>query len=240
MNVLLLNLPFPARLTRRYMCTYVSATSLFPPYELLSVAGVAKAVKGMEVSVLDCVANEMDAKKLYNRLDAQIPDVILSLIGLESFEQDMNHVNSLKERYPETLQVVFGHYPTTFPSEILNNSSADILIKGEPDEVFGQLLSVLSENGDWTDVAGISYKKDGMVIHTQDKGRIRQLDNLPMPAYELMDASKYFETLIPGPFALIQSSRGCPFTCNYCVTTFGSRFVSKSSESVIEELVFLK
>lgn len=240
MNVLLLNLPFPARLTRRYMCTYVSATSLFPPYELLSVAGVAKGMPGADVSVMDCVAREMDASKLHRELDQKKPDVILSLIGLESFEQDINHINALKERYPETLQVIFGHYPTTFPTEVLSNSKADILIKGEPDEVFGNLLDALSKGGNWDGVAGISFKKGDEIVHTQDKGRITRLDNLPMPAYELMDATKYFETLIPGPFALVQSSRGCPFSCNYCVTTFGSRFVAKSADAVLEELEFLK
>eukprot|EP01034_Spumella_vulgaris_P013986 gene13986-17863_t len=40
-----------------------------------------------------------------------------------------------------------------------------------------------------------------------------------MPAYEMVDTSHYFETLMPGPFTLIQTSRGCPVTCNYCVTT---------------------
>lgn len=240
MDILLLNLPFPARLTRRYMCTYVSATSLFPPYELLSVGGVAKSILGAQVSVLDCIAKKMNEADLHDWLDQHPQDIVLSLIGLESFEQDINHVNSLKKKYPKTTQVIFGHYPTTFPLEVLSNCMADVLIKGEPDEVFGELVRAISQREDLANVAGIAFKKEDTISNNPDKGRINRLDNLPMPAYELMDASLYFETLIPGPFALVQSSRGCPFSCNYCVTTFGSRFIAKSAEVVLEELEFLK
>lgn len=240
MKVLLLNPPFPARLTRRYMCTYVSATSLFPPYELLSVAGVVKGMEGVQLSLMDCVAREMGPTALDTAVDEFGPDVILTILGLDSFQQDVEYVNRLKAKNPDSLQVIFGHYPTTFPDEILANCAADVIIKGEPDEVFGALLQTLVDKRPLAEVPGICYRESGSIVHTTANGRIKQLDRLPMPAYEMVDTSHYFETLMPGPFTLIQTSRGCPFTCNYCVTTFGNKFIAKSAETVLNELVSLK
>jgi len=241
MKVLFLNPPYPARLTRRYMCTYVSAVSLFPPYELMSVAGVVREMPDTEVKLIDCVAGNINDLQLLDEIRSFRPDVILTLIGLESFTIDTNCVRLIKENFPEPVQVIFGHYPTLFPEEILSKVPADIIIKGEPDETLQDIIEALQEKRTWADVAGIAYRSEVDAVKvTPNKGRIKDLNKFPLPAHDLINAHNYYEPMMPGPFAMIQTSRGCPFSCNYCITSFGTKFVTKSAEVVIGELKLLK
>lgn len=241
MKVLFVNLPYPGRFTRRYMCTYTSATSLFPPYELMSVAGEVRSKEAHDIRLVDCVAENLDEKQFQQYVDDYQPDVMLSLIGLDSFERDINSIKSLKNAYPQIVQIGFGHYPTTFPEEILKQSCLDIIIKGEPDEVMTDILKALKEQGSLDTIPGIAFKNNnGDIIITVSRKRIIDLNKLSFPAHDLVDAKNYFEPFLSNPFGMIQTSRGCPFTCNFCVTSYGNKFTAKSPETVVNELKWMK
>lgn len=237
MKVLFVNLPYPVRLTRRYMCTYVSATTMYPPYELMSVAGVVRANENYQIDFLDCVAEGLNEEVLFNHIEKNQPDVVLSLIGVDTFERDISIVNQMKVLFPSKMQVIFGHYPTLFTDEILQQSKVDIIIKGEPDIIMLELLDALRSHFDLNEIAGIGFRKhDGTICQSISKKRIANINSLPLPVHDLIDTSKYFEAFLPLPFGMIQTSRGCPFSCNFCVTTFGSLYVVKSPAQVLSEL----
>jgi anaerobic magnesium-protoporphyrin IX monomethyl ester cyclase len=62
---------------------------------------------------------------------------------------------------------------------------------------------------------------------------------LPLPAHDLLKIKHYNEPFLPKPFALIQSARGCPYACNFCVRSYGTRLALRSPESIIEEIKLL-
>ena len=67
----------------------------------------------------------------------------------------------------------------------------------------------------WEDVAGLSFKNNGQVIHNSARPLIAQLDDLPFPARHcLYDVENY----APQALAKLFASRGCPYQCNYCGT----------------------
>lgn len=241
MRVLFVNLPYPARFTRRYMCTYTSASSLFPPYELMSVAGEVRSKGKYEVRLIDCVAENLNNEYLNKYIDDFQPEVILSLIGLDSFERDIKAINAIKNKFPQIIQVGFGHYPTTFPEEILQKSSLDIIIKGEPDEVMSDVMDSINNPEKLNEIQGIAFKNlDGSIQISKGKKRILDLNNLAFPAHDLIDAKKYFEPFLSSPFGMIQTSRGCPYACNFCVTSYGKKYTVKSPKTVVDELLWMK
>jgi anaerobic magnesium-protoporphyrin IX monomethyl ester cyclase len=240
MKVLVLNPPNKVRIQRRYMCSYNAPNFLLPPQELMALAGIAKSLDDIEVFLIDAIADGLDLHETQERISSIHPDLIIAIHGFECFEDDMNTLNKIKELNREATLVLFGYYASLFHEEILQKTLIDIIVIGEPDLIFKNLLEVLSNRGNLSEVDGIAYKANKEIYLKPGDGRIPHPDMLPMPAYELLHADKYFEPFLKPPFGLIQSARGCPYSCNYCVRSFGKRLTYRTSDQIIDELKFLK
>ena len=222
------------------MCSYNAPNILLPPQELLALAGIAKSVSGVQAFLIDAIADGLTLSETQQQIGSIGPDLIIAIHGFECFEDDINALNNIKEASPKAPLVLFGHYASLFHTEILQKALVDIVIIGEPDLIFKNLLEVITSNGLLSDVGGIGYKIGDEIFSQPSDMRIPHPENLPMPAYELLHADKYFEPFLKPPFGLIQSARGCPYNCNYCVRSFGKRLTYRTTEQIIEEIQFLK
>ena len=239
MKCLLLNLPYPVQVTRRYMCSYNSGEFLFPPLELMYLGGIVRGQKKEEVGLLDAVAEKLDIKAVHERIRELNPDFLVTLIGFETFQDDIENINILKEGNPGLKVIAFGYYPTVFPEEILSNSKIDFIIMGEPEITFSELYDCLSKKDDCiSKIDGLAYRLPNGSGITLNKPRNRNidLDMLPFPEYSLIKREKYNEPFMNKPFAAIQSARGCPFGCRYCVRTYGRELVFRSVNNILNEL----
>ncbi len=241
MNIVFLNPPNTERVQRRYMCSYNAPTMLLPPQELIALAGILREQQPACTAILiDAIAEELNTYTTIQKLIAINPQVIVAIQGFECFDEDMNVLQQIKAKLSASTMVLFGHYATLFPTEILEKTTVDVMLLGEPDNVFGAFMEAFIANSDISEVMGVAFKKEGKVIVNRGDGRIPHPEQLPMPAYELLQADKYFEPLLSAPFGLIQSARGCPYSCNFCVRSFGKRLTYRTTEQIIEEILFLK
>jgi radical SAM superfamily enzyme YgiQ (UPF0313 family) len=89
-------------------------------------------------------------------------------------------------------------------------------------------------------VPGLLIRKDGELLTTPDPGKLLDPDQLPRPAYHLIPSlAPYHTGVMEGPFTVVQTSRGCPYTCSFCA--FGKLpYRRRAVETVIEELEWLK
>src|ERR1051325_2142216 len=172
MTTALLNLPHETRIMRRYMCSSLAPNYLFPPQELIALGGIVREWKKDEVHLIDAIAENLDEQGVDERLHTLQPQLVITISGFESFEKDMEQIRRVKKHFPKTKIVLFGHYPTQFPAEILEKVPVDYIILGEPDLVFSQLYDCLKNNLDLREVKGIAYKRDGEIIIQQGEGRI--------------------------------------------------------------------
>lgn len=236
-KVLLLNLPNAEQITRRYMCSYVSPESLLPPLELISAGAVAREWNRAEVTLVDAIAEKLDMAAVTSGIRAFVPDIILSITGFECFEEDMDALRQLKETFPSSQLVLFGHYATHFPKETLAHSGADFIILGEPELIFSDLLKALNGELPLEQVMGIAYGKDSGLTVQGSSNRIPNPNDLPMPALDLLPQGRnYYEPLMAEPYGMIQSARGCPYQCNYCVKSYGSKLTELTPERIIGEM----
>ncbi|MGH9438065.1 MAG: B12-binding domain-containing radical SAM protein, partial [Terriglobia bacterium] len=96
------------------------------------------------------------------------------------------------------------------------------------------------------DIPGLGYLRRGSqeVLRTAPRPLLRNLDNLPFPARDLIDVGRYQELWksVHGFFSLnAVASRGCPFRCNWCAKPiYGNSFHVRSAESVAQEMQNLK
>ena len=239
-RTLLLNLPNDNKVIRRYMCSYNAPNLLFPPLELLALGGIVRDWKKGEAHLIDAIAEDYNTSTVIDKIESLQPDLIVSIIGFECFQSDINAIKAIKERFPSITYSIFGHYPTHFSREILEQTPVDFVLLGEPDVNFSELYDTLKEGRDLTAVDGIAYRSDGKIKVQESHGRINDINTLPIPSYELLLNDQYFEPFMPKPFGLVQSARGCPYQCNYCVKSFGTKLTVKTPEKIIAEIQYLK
>jgi len=103
-----------------------------------------------------------------------------------------------------------------------------------------ELMQNLEAGKNFSDVLGITYRKDGKIVKNADRPYIEDLDSLPFPAHHLWPLArlrKCGKVIFP-----VMTSRGCTFWCEFCtaVRMFGRRYRTRSPKSVVDELEFLQ
>ncbi|MES2006094.1 MAG: radical SAM protein [Bacteroidota bacterium] len=125
------------------------------------------------------------------------------------------------------------------------SEGADFVLLGEAEYSLLELVNAISANEtDLHSIQGITYRQQESVVKNQRRAVIRELDELPMPAWDLVNIAPYKAMWLKttGYFSLnIGTTRGCPFKCNWCAKPiYGNRYNSRSPEHVVKELVYLK
>jgi len=241
MRIAFVNLPHSVPVVRRYMCSYNSPIFLFPPLELLYAATSARESAGAEVIVIDAIAESLNQQQLVERLQQFRPEMVFTITGFEIFEDDVNLIRSIKQQFPGLATAAMGHYPTIFPDETIRAGDVDYVLRGEPEVTLVELCQALCEEKPLDDILGLSYETAaGEIVNNPERARSRHIDELPHPDYGLVEIGRYSEFLLPRPFAVVQTARGCPYTCNFCVRSYGQKLGMRSPDNILEELVQLR
>ncbi|HEY9004769.1 MAG TPA: radical SAM protein [Ohtaekwangia sp.] len=119
----------------------------------------------------------------------------------------------------------------------------DYVVRGEGEETLKELILGLEANRDVKSLPGIAFSQNEQVTVTPTRPVIRDLDVLPLPAWDLVDIDSYRAIWRKhhGYFSLnIATTRGCPYKCNWCAKPiYGNRYNSRSPQHVIREIEFL-
>lgn len=122
-------------------------------------------------------------------------------------------------------------------------NGADYVLHGEAELTLLELIDKISKNESAEGVPGLAYFNNGKVTKNMPRPVLRELDTLPLPAWDLVDMEQYHQTWLKssGYFSLnMGTTRGCPFKCNWCAKPiYGSRYNSRSPGHVVEELKLL-
>lgn len=195
----------------------------------------AKLVDGCEVKLLDCIASKLTSEAALEQAAAYGPDVVLSIMAIEFFDNDVEFLGRLRQELSAALVGCFGHLPSNHGEETLRATGADFVLSGEPDISFRKLLERRSTGGDLAGEGVAVIDSDGVFIPTEYQ-RNPSLDELPYADQSAIDHSLYGEPFFGHPYTTFLSSRGCPFPCAYCVRTYGRKFVMASAEHVVGEV----
>ncbi len=152
-------------------------------------------------------------------------------------------INKSKQR---PFFVIGGHGPSPIPEFMINKLQCDAVVIGEGEETIIDLLDALEKKRPLSKVLGIAYRdSDGSVKINPRRPLIKDIDNIPMPAYDKFNIIHYRKFMsIPHrdrtDFVMpVLSGRGCKFRCNFCYR-MDKGFRARSNESIIEEIKFLK
>ncbi|HVX49542.1 MAG TPA: radical SAM protein [Chitinophagaceae bacterium] len=140
--------------------------------------------------------------------------------------------------------IVSSSDSTDHYKEYLANG-ADFVIIGEAEQTLLQLVNAITCGvNDFSAIEGIAFEAGGNIIKTARRSVMKDLDLLPMPAWDIIDIKPYRDMWMfsTGYFSMnVATTRGCPFKCNWCAKPiYGNRYNSRSPEHVIAELKLLK
>lgn len=123
-------------------------------------------------------------------------------------------------------------------------AGADYVLLGEAEQTLLELLQQLEANGDPSSIHGIAYKTADGCMTNQRRAVLKNLDSLPLPAWDLIDLEPYRQSWLKhtGYFSMnVSTTRGCPFKCNWCAKPiYGNRYNARSPQQVVNELRLLK
>jgi radical SAM superfamily enzyme YgiQ (UPF0313 family) len=122
---------------------------------------------------------------------------------------------------------------------------ADFVIIGEGEQTLLELIGAIrNDMPDYTGIQGLAYLKDGKAVKTLGRPVLKDLDSLPLPAWDLVNMQQYKDSWLKhaGYFSLnMSTTRGCPFKCNWCAKPiYGNRYNSRGPENVVQEIRVLK
>ena len=122
-------------------------------------------------------------------------------------------------------------------------AGADFIIQGEGEISLKALVDALTNNEDTTAIKGLIFKTGNEIVKNPKRPVLRNLDELPLPAWDLIDVEPYRKIWEAGgnKFTLnIATTRGCPFKCNWCAKPiYGNRYNSHSPEYITKHIKYL-
>jgi len=231
-------------------------TAIEPPLWAALLAAYLRS-KGYTVVLYDAEAENWSYEEAAQKAVAADPLLVAVIVsGSNPSASTMNMTGAgkiasgVKQLAPHVRTLLGGLHPSALPEKTLDEEKVDFVCQGEGFFTLPDLIDALKAGADDFSIDGLWYKKDGHVVSNSWPALMKDLDDLPMPAWDLLPMGKYrahnwhcFDHIDERqPYGILYTSLGCPFNCTFCCINalFGKhRIRYRSPNRVIEELDFL-
>ncbi|SDZ02564.1 anaerobic magnesium-protoporphyrin IX monomethyl ester cyclase [Evansella caseinilytica] len=167
-------------------------------------------------------------------LFARSPDVIGFSCYIWNIEKTIQIVSMLKKVLPET-KIILGGPEVSYDTEqwMARIKEADFIVRGEGEETFKQLLRQIETDGAYDTIAGLAFRKDGSIVLTPSRPNL-DITKIPTPYRFPQDRDSLGKRIV-----YFETSRGCPFQCQFCLSSIevGVRYFPM--EQVKSDLLYL-
>ncbi|HVU01129.1 MAG TPA: radical SAM protein [Polyangiaceae bacterium] len=242
-----------------------SALTALRPAPPLGLAYVAAAVReaGHDVRAIDAIGESPGEKRPERGLvrlglsETELvrrirPDADVVGVGsLWSFGWPLvrSLLHAIRRARPGVTIVCGGEHFTALPEHSMREAPIDFVVLGEGEQVTVDLLARLGKDPgfDRAAVPGIVWRTPaGELVRNPRAARVRDVDRLPWPAWDLFDLAAYdrhgyvtgnrYGRTIP-----ILATRGCPYQCTYCSSPnmWTTRWYARDPADVVDEIEFL-
>lgn len=187
------------------------------PFHMAYAAAMLEE-EGFSVRIVDAVAQELLPDALYQEVEAFQPDVLAAEISYPSRIHDLNLLKQIK---PGIRIIICGpdHEATHDPLFLKQHSFITAAIAGEYEWTLVQLMLCWKKNLPYGHLAGLVYRKDDQVLCCSGQRQLMDVNRFPWPHRKTLPMRKYMDAPggLPLPSVQMWASRGCPFTCTFCV-----------------------
>lgn len=230
-----------------------------PPISLAYLAG-SLAEAGHQVKIIDAVgeaieqvypagvgnllANGLTHEEVLEQIPAETQILGISCLFTHEWPNIRRLAQGIRRVFLEISIVCGGEHITAEPEfSLLDCQAIDWAVLGEGEETLVELSDAINRGEGFEDVAGIAYLVDGKVERTSPRSRIRAVDDIPRPRWDLTPLETYLEKgysfgVNRGRTIPMLATRGCPFQCTFCSSPrmWTTRWLARSPEKVVAEI----
>jgi radical SAM superfamily enzyme YgiQ (UPF0313 family) len=237
-----------------------SGLQMHTPNPPLGLAYVAAAVReaGLPYRVLDATGEALDAVSAYpgradfmvqglavdevvRRLPADTDVVGIGCMFSTLWPLTNQLARAVRARLPRALLVLGGEHGTAVPEHVLATSPFDVVVLGEGEETFVELLR--ARGGSWREVRGLAFREGGAVVRTGLSARRKDVDAIPLPDWDSFPIEEYIARhqingINLGRSMPILGTRGCPFQCTFCSNPgmWTQRWIARDPTRLADEM----
>jgi anaerobic magnesium-protoporphyrin IX monomethyl ester cyclase len=209
-----------------------------PPYTLAVLASLLRD-HGFDVRLIDATALRLTIDQVIGRLESEpfAPTLILFPSTTPTLDADVAAIGRLKRRFRAPM-FCFGPHASTVPAESMGRApEVDGMFVGEPEDGVLQLASMPSIDS-LGEIASLTWRQNGCVVPHRSHGSFSSFLDMPFPAWDLLDLRKYSLPLVNRPYVIVETSRGCPYACDFCVAPIhqGHKFRERSPQVLVDEI----
>ncbi len=260
-RILLIN-PAQTYYTKSYRESAQGSIGL--PLGLLYIAAILER-KGCQVQILDSLVSDQTAmSKFKDHMVFGVPTEILGrmigefrpdIVGISSQfttqEENVLRTADLVKNIDDSILVIVGGANVSCRGKfLLEKSPIDIAVKSEGEETISEIVDFYQGSKELDQIRGIIHRDGDKILESDDHLYIKNLDEIPFPAYQLVDMEKYLTLYKKGIYTRDRdvrrnismiTSRGCPFDCVFCsiAQSMGKAWRAHSAEYVIKHIEML-
>ncbi len=215
-----------------------------PPYGLLYSASILHR-EGYKVRIIDQRFEDAE-NELEKELEKSPHCVGMSAMTGPQIRFGLELASRVKEN-SEVPVVWGGMHPTLLPQQTIEHPLIDIVVRGEGEYTFYELVKAIEQNNDLKGILGTTYKNNGNIIHNPDRP-LMDLRNTHGIPWDLIDVERYIYNEFyldgsPRTLDIGETSRGCIYRCAFCYltnpATRGKVWRAMPADKVIERIRFL-
>ena len=209
-----------------------------PPYTLALLAALLRDA-GCDVRLVDLTAERRTADALAAQLEREsfTPTLILFPSTTPTLDVDVDEIGRLKARFGAPMFCFGPHASTTPQASMKRAPSVDGMFVGEPEDAALQLARLESIDQLGT-VSSLTWRRGDTVVPHSAQGQYSGFLEMPYPAWDLVPLASYSLPLVNRPYTIVETSRGCPYSCDFCVAPIhqGHKFRERSARAIVDEI----
>ena len=191
--------------------------------------------------LLDAPSHHVSAEETINI--ARDYEFLVLFTSTPGFPGDIRLVKKMREVNPKIKIAFVGPHVSVLPERSLKDCpEIDFVVRKE----FDYAAYEFAHGKPLEEILGISYRKNGSVVHTPDRPDVQDLDSLPhvTEVYRRdLDVTKYNVPFLLYPYVSLYTTRGCPAQCTFCLwpqTLSGHPWRKRSTDDVAREMAKAK
>lgn len=214
------------------------SSGLRTPLDLAYMAAMLEQV-GFVCIIRDYPAENKTWQDFKSDMEKDNFNILIISVTTPTLYTDLLACDIAKERNANILTVVKGaHFSAEDIAVMEHVKNLDIAIRGEHELT----VQELGKNRPLENILGITYRKDGIIKRNPDRPFLENLDILPLPARHLLNNRLYIRPDTGEMLTSIQTNRGCPLRCVYCLVRVvsGNKIIARSAENIANEMQICK
>ncbi len=184
------------------------------------------------------------SEEIVERIESDTDLIGVSCMFSQDWPEIRRMIALIRRRLPNVPIVAGGEHITAVPDfTLLSTPEVDVCAIGEGEETIVDLANAVEKRGPFDTIPGLVVRSDGGVKSTSPRARIRNIDDIPLPAWDLVPLDNYLDHGLGygvnrGRSMPMLATRGCPYECTFCSNPemWTTRWIARNPGKVLDEM----